>query len=148
MSEIVEKLHSYELFTFQSRIFNKVPDEEQTTEQPETLPPWNVPSDVENTQTYFRKVQPIQGAYILRGRTIIKSIIPKTKFENLTFKHFFPRLLKTFKHLDLTLRMDSFKTQVNLFLREKVKIFFKQIPKIWYKVFRLLSQKKEKLVQS
>ena len=73
-SEFVEKLHSFDLFTFQSRIYNKVllfahgiktnsgsplelksyleievPDEEQTTEQPETLPPGNVPSDVENT---------------------------------------------------------------------------------------------------
>jgi hypothetical protein len=98
--EFVEKLHSYELFTFQSRIYNKVllfahgiktnsksplelksyleievPDEEQTTERPETLPPGNVPYDVENTQTDLRKVQPIQGTYSLRGRTIIKSII-------------------------------------------------------------------------
>ena len=79
MSEFVEKLHSYELFTFPSRIYNKVllfahgiktnsrsplelksyleievPDEEQTTERPETLPPGNVPSDVENTQTDLR----------------------------------------------------------------------------------------------
>jgi hypothetical protein len=75
MSEFVEKLHSYELFTFQSRIYNKsllfahgintnrrsplelksfleieVSDEEQPTEQPETLPHGSVPSDVENTE--------------------------------------------------------------------------------------------------
>ena len=155
MSEFVEKLHSYELFTFQSRIYNKVllfahgiktnnksplelksyleievPDEEQTTERPETLPPGNVPPDVENTQTDLRKVQPIQGTYSLRGRTIIKSIIPETKFETLTFKHFFPRLLKTFKHFDFTLRKDSFKTLVNLFFEGKCQDFFKQISKI------------------
>jgi hypothetical protein len=112
MNEFVEKLHSYELFTFQSRIYNKsllfahgiktnsrsplelksylemeVSDEEQPTEQPETIPPGIVPSDVENTQTNVRKVQPIQEAYSLRSRTIIKSIIPETKFETLTFKH-------------------------------------------------------------
>jgi hypothetical protein len=73
------------LFTFQSRIYNKVllfahgiktnsrpplelksylemevSDEEQPTEQPETKPPGIVPSDVENTQTNLRKVLPIQ----------------------------------------------------------------------------------------
>jgi hypothetical protein len=100
MSVFVEKLCFYVLFTFQSRINNKVllfahgisnsrsplelksylesevSDEEQPTEQPETLPPGIVPSDVENTQTDVRKVQPIQEAYSLRGRKIIKSIIP------------------------------------------------------------------------
>jgi len=95
------------------------PDEEQTTDRAETLPPGIVPSD-ENTQTDLRKVQPIQGTYSLRGRTIIKSIIPETKFETLTFKHFFPRLLKTFKHFGFTLRKGSFKARVNFFLRENM----------------------------
>jgi hypothetical protein len=170
MSEFVEKLHSYELFTFQSRIYNKVllfahgiktnsksplelksyleievPDEEQTTERPETLPPGNVPPDVENTQTDLRKVQPIQGTYSLRGRTIIKSIIPETKFETLTFKHFFPRLLKTFKHFDYTLRKDSFKTQVNLYLRENIKLFLNKFPKFDIKYSAYYRKKKKNL---
>jgi hypothetical protein len=54
----------------ESHIETVVCDEEQPTEQPETLQPGKVPSDVENT----RKVQPIQGTYCLRGRTIIKSM--------------------------------------------------------------------------
>ena len=170
MSEFVEKLHSYELFTFQSRIYNKVllfahgiktnsksplelksyleievPDEEQTTERPETLPPGNVPPDVENTQTDLRKVQPIQGTYSLRGRTIIKSIIPETKFETLTFKHFFPRLLKTFKHFDYTLRKDSFKTQVNLYLSENIKLFLNKFPKFDIKYSAYYRKKKKNL---
>ena len=170
MSEFVEKLHSYELFTFQSRIYNKVllfahgiktnsrsplelksylemevSDEEQPTEQPETIPPGIVPSDVENTQTNVRKVLPIQEAYSLRGRTIIKSIIPETKFETLTFKHFFPRLLKTFKHFDFTLRKDSFKTQVNLFLRENIKIFSNKFPKFDIKYSAYYRKKKKNL---
>jgi hypothetical protein len=56
----------------------EVSDEEQPTEQPETLPPEIVPSDIENTQTDVRKIQPIQEAYSLRGRKITKSIIPET----------------------------------------------------------------------
>jgi hypothetical protein len=163
MSEFVEKLHSYELFTFQSRIYNKflliahgiktnsrsplelksylemeVSDEEQPTEQPETIPPGIVPSDVENTQTNVRKVLPIQEAYSLRGRTIIKSIIPETKFETLTLKHFFPRLLKTFKHFDFTLRKD-------LFLRENIKIFLNKFPKFDIKYSAYYRKKKKNL---
>ena len=121
-------------------------DEEQPTEQPETLPPGNVPFDVENTQTDLRKIQPIQGGlYSLRGRTIIKSIIPETKFETLTFKHFFPRLLKTFKHFDYTLRKDSFKTQVNLYLRENIKLFLNKFPKFDIKYSAYYRKKKKNL---
>jgi hypothetical protein len=108
----------------------KFPTKSSPQNSPKTLPPGNVPkSDVENTQTDLRKVQPIQEAFSLRGRTIIKSIIPETKFETLTFKHFFPRLLKTFKHFDFTPRKNSFKTQVNHFLRENIKIFLNKFPK-------------------
>ena len=42
-----------------------------------------------------------QEVYSLRrGRTIIKNKIPETKYDTLTFKHFFPKLLKSCKHLD------------------------------------------------
>ncbi len=87
----------------------------------------------------------MQGAYSLRGRTIIKSIIPETKFETLTFKHFFPRLLKTFKHFDFTLRKDSFKTQVSHFLRENVKIFLNKFPKFNIKFSAYYRKKKKNL---
>jgi hypothetical protein len=48
---------------------------------------------------------PSQGAYELRrGRTLVKNIIPETKYETLAFKHFFPKLLNTFKNFDFLLR--------------------------------------------
>ena len=87
----------------------------------------------------------MQGAYSLRGRTKTKSIIPETKFETFTFKNFFPRLPKTFKHFDFTLRKDSFKTQVNLFLRENVRIFSIKFPK-FDKKFSAYYRKKKKNV--
>jgi hypothetical protein len=65
------------------------------------------------------EIKPSQGVYELRrGRTLVKNIIPETKYETLTFKHFFPKLLNTFKNFDFSLRKDSFKTQVNLNLAD------------------------------
>jgi hypothetical protein len=59
------------------------------------------------------EIIPSQGVYELRRvRTLVKNIIPKTKYETLTFKHFFPKLLNTFKTFHFSLRRDSFKTQV------------------------------------
>jgi hypothetical protein len=53
----------------------EVTDEEQPTEQPETLNPGYVTSDVENTQTDLRRGSTNTGRlYSLKGRTIIKSM--------------------------------------------------------------------------
>ena len=82
---------------------------------------------------------PPQGVYELRrGRTLVKNIIPETKYETLTFKYFFPELLSTFKSLDFSLGRNSFRTQVNLDLKES---FSWKIPKIWHKIFGFFSQK-------
>ena len=51
------------------------------------------------------RIEPALGTYELKGRRIGKSIKPD-KFENFTFKHFFPKLLKTFKTFDFSLRRD------------------------------------------
>ena len=99
----------------------------------------------------LKLLRPIYGRFnqyrghSLRGRTIIKSSIPETKFETLTFKHFFPRLLKTFKHFDFTLRKDSFKTQVNLYLRENIKLFLNKFPKFDTKYSAYYHKKKKNL---
>ena len=65
-----------------------------------------------------------------RGRNIVKNVIPETKYETLiTFKHFFPKLLKTFSNFDFSLRKDSFRLQVNTNLNEDIKIFLETFPK-------------------
>ena len=58
-----------------------------------------------------------------------KNLIPESKFETLTFKHFFPRLLNTFNHLDLTQIRDSLRLQVNLNLIENLNAFLIKFPK-------------------
>ena len=64
-----------------------------------------------------------------RGRTLVKNIIPETKYETLTFKHFFPKILSFYKHLDFSVRKDSFRLQINLNLNENLKIFLDKFPK-------------------
>ena len=87
---------------------------------------------------------PPQGVYELRrGRTLVKNIIPETKYEILTFKYFFPELLSTFKSLDLSLGRDSFRTQVNLDLKESLKTFLEKFPKFDMKIFGFFSQKEK-----
>ena len=70
--------------------------------------------------------------------------LKKIQLRPLPLNTFSLRLLKTFKHFDFTLRKDSFKTQVNLFLRGKYQDFFRKIPKISYKVRPLIIAKKKK----
>jgi hypothetical protein len=83
---------------------------------------------------------------IRRGRTLVKSIIPETKYETLNFKHFFPKLLRAFKSLDFSLRKDSFRTQINLELKENLKTFLEKFPKFDIK-YSAFFRKKKKLIK-
>ena len=52
-----------------------------------------------------------------------KNKIPETKYDILTFNHFFPKLLKSYKHLDFAVIKDSFSLQINLNLNESQNIY-------------------------
>ena len=75
-----------------------------------------------------------------RGRTLVKNIIPET----LTFKHFFPKLLSVYKHLDFSTRKDSFMLQINLNLNENIKTFLEKFPKFDIKCTAFYQKKKFK----
>jgi hypothetical protein len=151
MNDFIDKLHSYDLFTLQSRIYNKLllfahgikSNKKSPTELQAIL---NLPDQTENV-TELNK-SPTQGVYELRrGRTLVKNIIPETKYETLTFNYFFPKLLSTFKSFDFSLRKDSFKTQVNLDLKESLKTFLEKFPKFDIK-YSAFFRKKKKLIKS
>jgi hypothetical protein len=121
MCDFIDKLHSYDLFTLQSRIYNKlllfthsIKSNKKSPVELQALIDLPAP-----------EIVPSQGVYELRrGRTLVKSIIPETKYETLTVKHFSPKF-KTFKSLDFSIRKDSFRTQINLELKENPKTFLK-----------------------
>ena len=55
----------------------------------------------------IESVEPTIATYNFRKGNKAKAVIPKTKFETLTFRHFFPRLLRIFQHFDFALRKES-----------------------------------------
>jgi hypothetical protein len=88
-----------------------------------------------------------QGLYdFRRGRTLVKNIIPKTKYETLIFNYFFPKLLSTFKSFDFSLRKDLFRTQVNLNLKESLKTILEKFPKFGIK-YSAFFRKNKKLIK-
>ena len=134
MSEFIKKLQSYQLFTLQSRIYNKLllfahgiktnvksPVELKSSINLQISTNDSAKSDVKHTQEIYE---------LRRGRNIVKNVIPETKYETLTFKHFFPKLLKMFSNFDFSLRKDSFRLQVNTNLNEVIKIFLDTFPKL------------------
>ena len=148
LSDFIDKLHSYDLFTLQSRIYNKlllfthgIKSNKKSPVELQALIDFPAPADEP------AELIPSQGVYELRrGRTLVKSIIPETKYETLTFKHFFPKLLRTFKSLDFSLRRDSFRTQINLELKDNLKTFLEKFPKFDIK-YSAFFRKKKKLIK-
>jgi len=148
MKEFVEKLHSYDLFTLQSRIYNKLlmfaHSIKTNGRSPVELKSYiNQPALEDEPEILAGQTQDVFN--LRRGRTLVKNVIPETKYETLTFKHFFPKLLNTFKHFYFFFRIDSFKTQVNLNLNENLKIFLDKFPKFDIKYTAFFRKKKKKL---
>ncbi len=92
-----------------------------------------------------KELEQIVNFYNLRrGRTLVKNIILETKYETLTFKHFFPKLLSVYNHLDSSTRKDSFRLQININLNENLKAFLGKFPKFDIKYTGFYRRKKKK----
>jgi hypothetical protein len=121
MSDLIEELYSYSLFTLQSRIYKKlllfahgIKSNKKSPVELQAL--IDLPAPVEESA----EIIPAQGVYELRrGRTLVKNIIPDTKYEILDFKRFFPKLLNTFKNFDFSLSKSSV-NRVNRGLSKKI----------------------------
>jgi hypothetical protein len=93
MKDFIEKLHSYNLFTLQSRIYNKllmfVHSIKTNGRAPVDLRSQiNLPATEDDLE---QQVEQTVNVYNLRrGRTLVKNIIPETKYETHTFKKCFP----------------------------------------------------------
>ena len=131
MSDFLVKLQSYQLFTLQARIYSKLlifaHGIKTNARSPLELRSLINSAVTPGVQTE-ENIVPV-GSYELRRRRVVKSVVPETKYETLTFKHFFPKLLKTFNIFDFSLRRDPFRLQVNLNLNENLKTFLSSFPK-------------------
>ena len=148
MSDFLVKLQSYQLFTLQVRIYNKLlifaHGIKTNARSPLELRS-HLNSPVTPDIQTEENILPILGSYELRGRRVEKSVVPETKYETLTFKHFFPKLIKTFKVFDFSLKRDPFRLQVNLNLNENLKTFLTSFPKfdIKFSAFHRKKMKKQ-----
>jgi hypothetical protein len=129
MSDFLKKLQAYDLFTLQSRVYDKLLTFAHGIKNND-----NSPSELkENIRLVVQDDKSTneltQATYELRGGTIIKNKNSETKYETLTFKHFSPRLFKLFKHFDFSLRKDAFRFQININLEESLKKFLFNFPK-------------------
>ena len=151
MKDFIEKLHSYNLFTLQSRIYNKLLMFAHSIKTNARAPvdlksQINLPAPEDDLGKQLE--QTVNVYDLRRGRTLVKNIIPETKYETLTFKHFFPKLLSFYKHLDFSVRKDSFRLQINLNLNENLKIFLDKFPKFDIKYTAFYRKKKKKMEKS
>ena len=147
MNDFVEKLHSYNLFTLQSRTYNKLLMFAHSIKTNGRAPvdlrsQINLPVPEDDLDKELE--QTVNVYNLRRGRTLVKNIIPETKYETLTFKHFFPKLLSVYKHLDFSTRKDSFRLQINLNLNENLKAFLEKFPKFDIKYTAFYRKKKKK----
>jgi hypothetical protein len=162
MSEFIAKLQAYDLFTLQSRLYFKLltfahgikSNKNSPIELKTNLNLDSIPSETVNEEA---SVQIIDGSsevlpiipeedYInLRTGKKARQKFSETKFETLTFKHFFPKLLRTFSYFDYSLRGESFKTQINFNINDSLKTFLVKFPKfnVNYSTFCFKNKKKK-----
>ncbi len=106
MNDFYNKLQSYNLFTFQTRVFSKlITFSHSVTTNPNS--PMKLKKYLEvNVNESARAASQPTASYDLRIGAKVKHSLAKTKFETLTFGYFFPRLLLEFQHIDFSLRKD------------------------------------------
>ena len=129
-----------------SYLYSVVPVDDITTESIQVEPTTQLDpiSQIDSTLIISTQIEPTNEVYNLRrGRTVVKNKIPESKYERLTFKYFFPFLLKTFKNFDFNLRNDAFRIQVNINLKEVLKVFLEKFPKFDIKYSAFFRKKKK-----
>ena len=116
------------MFTLQSRVLTKLlsfahsikDNSNSPSELKKHLEYDSLESDSEET---LKEVAP--EVYKFRKGDKNKNIIPITKFETFTFKHFSPRILKIFRLINLKLRKNTFKDQILTNINENLKVSLK-----------------------
>ena len=144
MNDFYNKLQSYNLFTFQTRVFSKlITFSHSIKTNPNSPIKLKKDLEVNVDESAGAATQPT-ASYNLRNGAKVKNSLTKTKFETLTFGYFFPRLLLAFQHIDFSLRKDSFQTHLNANINTNLKIFLDIFPKFDVKYCNFYKRKKKK----
>jgi hypothetical protein len=76
---------------------------------------------------YFKRHENRSG-HKTRSGPKTKAAIPTTKYDHLTFKFFFQKLLGTFKNFNFNIKKNAFKSRVDLEIKIYQKVFSKDFP--------------------
>ena len=137
MNDFIDKLQSYDLFTFQSRIYSKLlsfahsikNNQNSPIELKDSLLNKNLANQDASSSEPIVNIEPEQEFYNFRKKVKPKIKIPDTKFELLTFKYFFTKLLNTFDKFNFSVRTEAFKLQIILDFKNNLKHFLNNFPK-------------------
>ena len=131
MNDFIYKLQSYKLFTLQSRILTKLLSFAHNIINIRNAPIVLKESLVGNNNQSMNVPEATSELEIrnFRSGPKAKASIPTTKYDHLTFKFFFQKLLGTFKNFNFNIKIDAFKTQVDLEIKKYLKAFLKDFPK-------------------
>ena len=131
MNDFINKLQSYKLFTLQSRILTKLLSFTHNIINNRNAPIVLKESLVGNNNQSMNVPEATSELEIrnFRSGPKTKASIPTTKYDHLTFKFFFQKLLGTFKNFNFNIKIDAFKTQVDIEIKKYLKAFLKDFPK-------------------
>jgi hypothetical protein len=129
MNDFINKLRSYKLFTLQSRILTKLLYFTHNIINNRNAPIVLKESLVGNISQNVPEATSELEIHNFRSGPKAKAPIPTTKYDHLTFKFFFQKLLGTFKNFNFNIKIDAFKTQVYLEIKKYLKAFLKDFPK-------------------
>jgi hypothetical protein len=125
MNDFIDKLQSYKIFTLQSRILTKLLSFTLNIINNRNAPIVLKESLVGNIGQSLNAPEATSELEIrnLRSGPKTKAAIPTTKYNHLTFKFFFQKLLGTFKNFNFNIKIDAFNSQVDLEIKKYLKVF-------------------------
>ena len=142
MNNFEDTLQNYGLITFQKRLLDRFLLFAHSILNKENSPP-----DLKETiklPDISSAHDPKFNPFDLRKGVKIRHIVPETKYEHLTFRFFFPKLISKLKHkIDFTQTLEAFIVGINFFSRQLQRIFLENFSKFSVTYFTSFKRKVE-----
>ena len=122
MDDFINRLNDYNLFTFQSRIANKLLQFVHGIKV-NCNAPIELKQTLDSLTPILDQETPSKNTYELRGRVVVKNDLTETRYGHLTFSYFFSRFLPVFDNVDFLMKPEAFAKQLNL-NQKKILTFF------------------------
>jgi len=122
MDDFINRLNDYNLFTFQSRIANKLLQFVHGIKV-NCNAPIELKQTLDSLTPILDQETPSKNTYELRGRVVVKNDLTETRYGHLTFSYFFSRFLPAFDNVDFLMKPEAFAKQLHLNHKKILKLF-------------------------